>query len=130
MDLGWDHSPAAYLRAHRSEFADGDWEEVLQAALETGLALESGHPARARRAWAHVLAAAEHTGRSAFRDGSGTGRLIGAVGRVRDAVDLVLFDGRLPADLASRASRVVSKMSGRWLDQALAAYWEDRATGG
>lgn len=134
LDLGREVSPAAYLKDHRSEITaaaggDPDWDDVVRAALETGLALEAGDRTAARRAWARALKLARRQGRRAARDGHGPRALLCAVGHLRDAADLVLFDGRLPSDLAARAARLVAKMSGRWSDRALCSYWEAAAAG-
>jgi hypothetical protein len=128
IDLARDLSPALYLRDRRQEYDGGDsrldCDGALTAALETGLALESAYGEGARRAWARALAAAEDAGRAARRTGVSPWRLLSRVARLRDGVELVLFDGRLPPELAARAARLVAKMSGRWIDRALRAYWE------
>jgi hypothetical protein len=36
----------------------------------------------------------------------------------------VLFDGRLPPDLAVRAARCTAKMCNRAVEHVIAAYWE------
>jgi hypothetical protein len=62
-------------------------------------------------------------GHHAREQGRDARRLIADVDGVRDRVDLILFDGRLPPDLAARAARLAGKMAAHWLDRALSAYW-------
>lgn len=125
MELEREVSPATYIWKHRSEFPAIECGEALLAALEAGIALEGWQFGRARRAWRVVVEAAERAGREARRNGLTSRRLIAGVDRLRDAVELVLFDGRLPPDLAGQAARTAAKMCTRAVEHALHAYWEE-----
>ncbi len=50
-------------------------------------------------------------------------RFLAELGQAREAVETVLFDGRLPPDLAANAARQTSKMWARVVEHGLAAYW-------
>lgn len=126
LHLTRDLSPAAYLQERRSELLPDSCaggERMLSAALEAARALEEADRGRAHRAWSALMADARSRGRGLREQGRDPRSLIADVDRVRDRVDLVLFDGRLPSDLAARAARLASKMAARWLDCALSAYW-------
>ncbi len=124
MELEREVSPATYLWEHRHEFPDFSNPDVLPAAIEAGIALENWQLDRARRCWRTVVAAAREAGRSAGRNRVSLRSIVGDIDRVRDAIEVVLFDGRLPPDLAVRAARSTAKMCNRAVEHALAAYWE------
>ncbi len=124
IQLGRDESAANYLQQNLSEFPIEGHEEALLAALEAGVALERFELGRARRSWRRVVLAAEEAGRTARREGKPMRRLAASMDRLREALDLVLFDGRLPSDVAARASRMAAKMSATALRAALLAYSE------
>ena len=132
MDLGIELqreiSPATYILKHRSEFPAIENARALLAAFEAGVALEQWQFGRARRAWRLVVNAAEDAGRRASRDGITPRRLVAKVDRLRDAIELVLFDGRLPQDLAARAARTAAKMCTRVVEHALLAYWQEECS--
>lgn len=125
IQLGRDESAASYLREHVAELPLGEHADAVLAALETGMALERSQFGLARRQWRRVLAAAEQLGRQARSDGIPLQRVVVTVDRVREALDLVLFDGRLPTDIAAQASRMASKMSAHVVRVALLEYWAD-----
>jgi hypothetical protein len=127
IELEREVSPATYLWEHRIEFPEFSDRDAVLAAIETGIALERWEYSRARRAWRKVLAAASELGCAARREGTNPRRLVSVVDRVRDAVETVLFDGRLPPDLAARASRATAKMTARVVEHALSSYWQDSA---
>ena len=54
--------------------------------------------------------------------------LIADLDRIRRAMEDVLFDGRLPPDLAAAGARSMAKMCGRVLDHALRTYWVSEVT--
>ena len=125
-------SVGAYLFKRRSELqqdADADADALL-AGIDAGIALEICEFGRARRAWRVVVEAAERTGRSARRQGVAPRRMVARIARLRDAVDLVLFDGLLPADLAALAAQTSAKMFARAMDRALLAYWDGARSNG
>ncbi|NIR46577.1 MAG: hypothetical protein GWN99_19205 [Gemmatimonadetes bacterium] len=125
MELERDVSPATYLWDRRIEFpafADGS---AVEAAIQTGLALENWQLAEARRKWRVVIETACEAGRAARNGGVPTRRLISDIDRVLDAVELVLFDGRLPADVAARAARSAARMCARVVEHVLRSYWEE-----
>lgn len=123
IELEWEVSPATYLWEKRREFPTFAGSDVVAAAIDAGIALEHWQLERARRSWRVVVDAASEAGRSARREGLTPRRLISDIDRVRDAVEIVLFDGRLPLDLAARAARAAAKMCARAIERALAAYW-------
>ncbi len=129
IELEREASPATYLWDHRLEFPEFSDRDAVLAAIETGMALERWEYARARRNWRIVLGAARELGYTARRDATSPRRLVSGVDRVRDAVETVLFDGRLPADLAARAARAAAKMCARVVEHALSAYWQGPADG-
>ncbi len=98
---------------------------AVLAAIETGMALEACNWSRARRAWRRVIGAVRCAARGARGDGVTMRRFLAELGRARDAVETVLFDGRLPPDLAASATRQASKMWARAVEHALSAYWCD-----
>ena len=128
MDLGleleWEVSPATYLMKHRAEFPSFPDYSAVGAAIDTGLALENGRLGEARRRWSVVVEAAEKAGRTARRRGLSSRRLVAQVDQVREAVETVLFDGRLPPDVAAWAARRAGKMCARCVEHALASYWQ------
>jgi hypothetical protein len=124
MELEREVSPATYLWEHRHEFPDFSNPDVLPAAIEAGIALEHWQFDRARRCWRIVVAAAREAGRSAGLERVTLRRVVSDIDRVRDAIEVVLFDGRLPPDLAVRAARSTAKMCNRAVEHAMAAYWE------
>lgn len=132
IELEREASPATYLWENRREFLDIIEGDAVLAAIETGVALEHWELERARRSWRIVVAAAREAGGLARRGGLTPRRLVSEIDRVRDAVETVLFDGRLPPDLAARAARAAAKMCARAVEHALIAYWleaqEDGAT--
>ncbi len=125
VELEWEVSPAAYLWKHRAEFPAFPNGAALTAAIEVGLALEHCRLGEARRRWCVVVKAIEEAGRSARREGMSPRRVVAQVDRVREAVELVLFDGRLPPDLAAGAARRAGKMCVRAAEHALASYWQE-----
>ncbi len=124
MQLGREVSAATYLWDRRSELSLNGHGDAVLAAIKAGMALEGWELERARRQWRWVIDAAEQAGRAARRAGHGPRRLASEMGRVRESVELVLFDGRLPPDLAACSARTAAKMYGRVLERALAAYWD------
>jgi hypothetical protein len=124
IEIERDSSPATYLWKSRQEFPSFAGVSVV-AAIEAGIALEHWQLERARRSWRKVLRAAERAGRDARRKGVPTRGLVSQAGRVLEAVETVLFDGRLPSDLAARAARTAAKMCARVIERALHAYWEE-----
>ncbi len=133
MDLGIELerevSPATYLWENRAEFPDFGEPYVVPAAIDVGIALEHWQLERARGSWQIVVKAARDAGRAARRAGLTPRRLVAEIDRVRDSVENVLFDGRLPPDLAARAARAAAKMCARAVEYALASYWADAAAG-
>ncbi|UCC73355.1 MAG: hypothetical protein JSV86_01970 [Gemmatimonadota bacterium] len=128
IELDREVSPAIYLWDSKSEFpafADGD---AVQSAIETAVALEQLEFGRARRCWRSVVEAAREAGRAARSRGLTPRCLIGDIDRVRQAMEDVLFDGRLPPDLAASAARCMAKMCARVLDHALRTYLEAELT--
>jgi hypothetical protein len=123
IELEREVSPATYLWEHRPEFPEFADNAAVVAAIETGAALEGWQLDRARRSWRIVVDAAREAGYAARRDGVSPRRLLAAVDRVLDAVETVLFDGRLPPDLAARTARTSAKMAARAVQHALTAYW-------
>ena len=123
IELEREVSPAVYLWDHRSELPAIENADAVLSAIEAGIALEQFQFGRARQAWRVVVKAAEDAGRSARRNGLTPRRLMASIDRVRDALELVLFDGRLPPDLASLAARTAAKMCTRAIEHALFAYW-------
>ncbi len=123
FELERDVSPATYLWDHRLELPELVGSRAVQAAIETGIALEDFQLGRARRSWSLVVLAAQEAGRQARKDGLTPRRMMADIDRVRDAVETVLFDGRLPCDLAARAARSAAKMCARAMEHALRAYW-------
>jgi len=130
MELEREVSPATYLWEHRHEFPDFSNPDVLPAAIEAGIALENWQLDRARRCWRTVVAAAREAGRSAALNSVTLRGIVGDIDRVRDAIEVVLFDGRLPPDVAVRAARSTAKMCNRAVEHAIAAYWEALRVGG
>lgn len=124
MELERDVSPATYLWDRRLEFPAFNDGSAVEAAIQTGLALESWQMARARQNWRLVVEAAREAGRAARNGGVPTRRLVSDIDRVLDAVELVLFDGRLPTDVAARAARSAARMCARVTEHILRAYWE------
>lgn len=125
IELEREVSPATYLWEHRREFRDVGNCEAALSAIQAGMALEGWRLGEARRAWRVVVEAAREEGRRARREGHVPRRLATDVDRVREVVELVLFDGRLPSDLAALAARCASKMCARSVEHALAGYWQD-----
>lgn len=119
-------SPATYLWEHRLEFLSIVDDKSVLAAIRAGMALENWQMVSARRSWRVVMDAARRAGRSARRSGQRPRRIVADIDRVRDAAELVLFDGRLPSDLAAQAARCASKMCARAMEHALRAYWGDQ----
>ncbi len=124
IELKREISPATYVWEHREELPGVLEPDVVPAAIRAGMALEQWRFLEARRSWREVVAAARRAGSAARREGRTPRRLIAEVDRVRDAVEMVLFDGRLPADVAALAARRVSKMCTRAVEHALTSYWE------
>jgi hypothetical protein len=125
IELEREVSPAEYLWKSRAEFPDFGNSGAVSAAIDVGMALEHWQLQRARGSWRIVVAAARRAGRSARRAGRTSRRLASDIDRIRDSVETVLFDGRLPPDLAARSSRAAAKMCARVVEHALAAYWAD-----
>lgn len=125
IELERDVSPATYIWESRLEFPGFGDSAVVQAAIETGIALEQWQLGRARRCWQIVIKSAQEAGRAARREGLSTKRLVGEVDRILDAVEMVVFDGRLPPDIAGRTARFASKMSSRVVEHMLRSYWEE-----
>lgn len=130
MEIEREVSPATYLWEHRDEFPGFCNPDVLPAAIETAIALENWQLDRARSCWRIVVAAAREAGRAAGRERVTLRGIVAGIDRVRDAIEVVLFDGRLPPDVAVRAARSTAKMCNRAVEHALAAYWETLRTGG
>lgn len=126
FELDREVSPATYLWQHRLEFLSIVDDKSVLAAIRAGMALENWQLASARRSWAVVMEAARRAGRSARRSGQKPRRIVADIDQVRAAAELVLFDGRLPPDLAAHAARCASNMCARALNHALRAYWEER----
>lgn len=128
FELDREVSPATYLWEHRLEFLSIVDSKSVLAAIRAGMALENWQMGSARRSWRVVREAARRAGRNARRSGRKPRRIVADIDRIRDAAELVLFDGRLPPDLAAHASRCASKMCARALEHALQAYWADQPT--
>ena len=124
IELGRDVSAANYLREHLDELCVEEDAAAVLAALKAGIALERCQMGRATRQWRIVVRAAEALGRSARESGLPMQRLATHIDRVRDSLDQVLFDGRLPADIATLASRTAAKMAALALKRAILAYWD------
>lgn len=127
IELEREVSPATYLWKNRAEFPDFGDSDAVPAAIDVGIALEHWQLERARGSWRIVVRAAREAGRSARRTGVTPRRLMSEIDRVRDSVETVLFDGRLPPDLAARAARAAAKMCARAVEHALSSYWSDAA---
>ncbi len=125
IELEREVSPAEYLWKNRAEFPDFGESGVVPAAIDVGIALEHWQLERARGSWRIVVGAARDAGRSARQAGLTPRRLVCDIDRVRDSVETVLFDGRLPTDLAARAARAAAKMCARAVEHALDSYWSD-----
>lgn len=125
IELERDMSPAKYLWESRLEFPSFGDGVVVQAAIEVGIALEQWELGRARRCWHIVMESARAAGCNARRNGVPTKRLISDVDRILDAVEMVVFDGRLPPDIAARTARLAAKMSARVVQHMLCSYWEE-----
>ena len=129
MDLGLELerelSPARYLREHSAEFPACADDRAVPAAIEAAVALEECDRHRARRHWRVVVASARSAGLRARASGVTPRRLVSDVDRLRTAIETVLFDGRLPPDLAAWAARSAAKMCTRAVEHALCAYWSD-----
>jgi hypothetical protein len=125
IELERDVSPAKYLWENRLEFPSFGDGAAVQAAIEAGIALEQWELGRVRRCWHIVMEAAGAAGRDARRNGVPTKRLISDVDRILDAVEMVVFDGRLPPDIAARTARLAAKMSARVVEHMLRSYWEE-----
>ncbi len=128
IELDREGSPATYLWDRRLEFPGFAESDAVQAAIETGVALEQLQFGRARQCWGVVVNAAKEAGRAARRAEQTPRRLVADIDRVREAMETVLFDGRLPPDLAAWASRCMAKMCARVLEHALRAYWQDEVS--
>jgi hypothetical protein len=128
IELEREVSPAIYLWDRKSEFPSFAEGDAVQAAIETGVALEQLEFGRARRCWRGVVRAAQEAGRAARSQGLTSRRLIADIDRVRQAMEDVLFDGRLPPDLAATGARCMAKMCARVLDHALRTYWQRELT--
>ena len=124
IELEREVSPAIYLWDRKSEFPAFAEGEAVQAAIDTGVALEQLEFGRARRSWRRVVKAAQEAGRAARSQGLTPRRLIADIDRIRQAMEDVLFDGRLPPDLAAAGARCMAKMCARVLDHALRTYWQ------
>ncbi len=125
IELERDVSPAKYLWDSRLEFPSFADSPAVEAAIEAGIALEEWQMGRARRCWKIVIESAEQAGRAARREGFSTRRLVADIDRVLDAVEIVVFDGRLPPDVAGRTGRMAAKMSARAVEHMLRSYWEE-----
>jgi hypothetical protein len=130
IELEREVSPAIYLWDRKSEFPAFAECDAVKAAIETGVALEQLEFGRARRSWRRVVRAAREAGRAARSQGLTPRRLIAEIDRVRQAMEDVLFDGRLPPDLAASGARCMAKMCARVLDHALRTYWQEGLTTG
>jgi hypothetical protein len=128
IELEREVSPAIYLWDRKSEFPSFAEADAVRAAIETGVALEQLELGRARRCWRSVVQAAAEAGRAARSRGLTPRCLIAEIDRVREAMENVLFDGRLPPDLAASAARNMAKMCARVLDHALRSYLQDELT--
>ncbi len=123
FELERELSPATHLWNHRLEFPESGVNSALLGGIQTGRALETCDWGSARRAWREVIAAARRAGREARCKGVTMRRFLAELGQAREAVETVLFDGRLPPDLAAEAARRASKMWARVAEHGLAAYW-------
>lgn len=123
FELERELSPATHLWNHRLELPESTVRAALLAGIRAGRALEDCDWGRARRAWREVLTAARRAGREARCQGASMRRFLADLYRAREAVETVLFDGRLPPDLAADAARRASKMWARAVEHGLAAYW-------
>ncbi len=128
IELEREVSPAIYLWDRRSEFPAFAASDAVEAAIETGVALEQLEFGEARRRWRSVVRAAREAGRAARAQGLTPRHLIADLDRIRRAMEDVLFDGRLPPDLAAAGARCMAKMCGRVLDHALRTYWVSEVT--
>jgi hypothetical protein len=117
IELEREVSPAIYLWDRKSEFPAFAESHAVEAAIETGVALEQLDFGQARFKWRSVVRAARSQGLTPRR-------LIADIDRVRQAMEDVLFDGRLPPDLAAAGARCMAKMCARVLDHALRTYWQ------
>jgi hypothetical protein len=124
IELEREVSPAIYLWDRKSEFPAFAESHAVEAAIETGVALEQLDFGQARFKWRSVVRAAREAGRAARSQGLTPRRLIADIDRVRQAMEDVLFDGRLPPDLAAAGARCMAKMCARVLDHALRTYWQ------
>ncbi len=129
-ELAREVSVGAYLFKRRSELPQDADSDALLAGIDAGIALEICEFGRARRSWRVVVQAVEQLGRSARRQGLAPRRMVARIARLRDAVDLVLFDGLLPPDLAALAAQTCAKMFARATDRALLAYWDEAHSNG
>jgi len=125
LELERELSPARYLRQHSHEFPTCADDRAVPAAIEAAVALEECDRGLARRHWRVVVASARSAGLKARASGVTPRRLVGEVERLRTAMETVLFDGRLPPDLAAWAARSAAKMCTRAVEHALCAYWSD-----
>ena len=124
IELAREDSPASYLLECRAELPAVGVERAVLAAIETGIALEDWRLGEARRRWGSVVEAARSEGTAARRRGWSPRRIALRIDRLREAVDTILFDGRLPADLAALASRRAAKMCALAMVHALRSYWQ------
>lgn len=124
IELEREVSPAIYLWDRKSEFPAFAESQAVEAAIETGVALEQLELGQARRHWRNVVRAAREVGRATRSQGLTPRRLIAEIDRIRQAMEDVLFDGRLPPDLAATGARCMAKMCARVLDHALRTYWQ------
>lgn len=123
FELERELSPATHLWNHRLEFPETAVSAAVLAGIQAGRALEACDWGGARRAWREVIAAARRAGREARCRKVTMRRFLAELGQAREAVETVLFDGRLPPDLAADAARRASKMWARVVEHGLAAYW-------
>jgi hypothetical protein len=130
IELEREVSPAIYLWDRKSEFPALADSDAVQAAIETGVALEQLEFGRARASWRRVVRSAREAGRAARSEGVTPRRLIADIDRIRLAMEDVLFDGRLPPDLAAAGARCMAKMCARVLDHALRTYWQSELAAG
>lgn len=129
IELEREVSPAIYLWDRKSEFPAFANGQAVESAIETGVALEQLEFGVARRRWRSVVCAAREAGRAARSQGQTPRRLIADIDRIRQAMEDVLFDGRLPPDLAAAGARCMAKMCARVLDHALRTYWQREISG-
>lgn len=111
-----------YLWEHQREFPSLPNRKIVLAAIQAGIALENWRFAAARRHWRVVAKAAASAGYEAGLTGGSLRRILLEIDQAREVAETILFDGRLPLDLAARSSRAVAKMCARAVQHAMSGY--------